>query len=86
MALLIEEEEDDSAVESDVEFHIKRRLKRSMSHQYSQHDERRERTDSLQSYSSHRTSLAWESQLSVLTSETEVSIFVSFILHCLIRP
>lgn len=77
MSLLVEEEEDDSGLESDGELNIKRQLKRSFSRQHSQHDGRRERSDSLQSYPSHRTSLAWESQLSVVTAETEVSIFVS---------
>ena len=80
MALLIEEEEDDSMAESDSEFNMKGHLKRSVSRQHSQLDGRRERTDSLQSYPTHRTSLAWESQLSVVTSETQVSIFVSLIL------
>ena len=77
MALLVEEEEDDSAVESDSELNMKRYLKRSISRQHSQHEGRRERTESLHSFPSHRTSLVWESQLSVLTSETDTSIFVS---------
>ena len=80
MALLIEEDEDDSTAESDSEFNMKRLLKRSVSRQHSQLEGRRERTDSLQSYPTHRTSLAWESQLSVVTSETQVSIFVRFML------
>ena len=91
MALLIEEEEDDSAMESDSELNIKRHIKRSVSRQHSQHDGGRERADSLQSYHSHRTSLAWESQLSVVTAETEVSMFVCFsffgtvaVQHCFI--
>ena len=78
MALLVEEEEeDDSAVESDGELNMKRYFKRSISRQHSQHEGRRERSESVQSFPSHRTSLAFESQLSVLTSETEASIFVS---------
>lgn len=78
MALLIEEEEDDSAIESDDEVNLmERKLKRSLSRLHSQHGFSLGRTDSIHSRSSHRTSLMLESQLSILTSETEVSIFVS---------
>lgn len=77
MALLIEEEEDDSAIESDDEPNqmgrgMKRTLSRLHSHSFSL-----ARADSVQSRSSHRTTILMESQLSILTSETEVSIFVS---------
>ena len=75
MALLIEEEEDDSAIESDDEPNqmgrgMKRTLSRLHSHSFSL-----ARADSVRS--SHRTTILMESQLSILTSETEVSIFVS---------
>ena len=77
MALLIEEEEDDSAIESDDEPNqMERKLKRTLSRLHS-HSLSLARTDSVQSWSSHKTSLLMESQLSILTSETEVSIFVS---------
>lgn len=77
MALLIEEEEDDSAIESDDEPNqMERKIKRTLSRLHS-HSFSLARADSVQSRSSHRTSLLMESQLSVLTSETEISIFVS---------
>lgn len=81
MALLIEEEEDDSAIESDddqVERKVKRTLSRLHSHSFA-------RSESVQSRSSHKTSLMLESQLSILTSETEVSIFVSLCLYHIIH-
>jgi len=75
MALLIEEEEDDSAIESDDEPNLmERKMKQTLSRL---HSHTLARMDSVQSCSSHRTSLLMESQLSILTSETEVSIFVS---------
>ena len=77
MALLVEEEEDDSGVESESEWSMKQRIMRSISRQHSHHDGRRERSESAQSYAPHRASLALESQLSVVTAETEVSVFVS---------
>lgn len=77
MTLLIEEEEDDSAIESDDEAsQMERKMKRTLSRLHS-HNLSLARADSVQSRSSHRTSLLMESQLSILTSETEVSIFVS---------
>ena len=77
MALLIEEEEDDSAIESDDDqSHVERKMKRTLSRLHS-HNLSLARADSVQSRSSHRTSLLMESQLSILTSETEISIFVS---------
>lgn len=78
MALLIEEEDDDSAIESDddqVERKVKRTLSRLHSHSFA-------RSESVQS---HKTSLMLESQLSILTSETEVSIFVSLCLYHIIH-
>lgn len=77
MAVLVEEEEDDSGVESESEWSMKRHIMRSISRQHSHYDGRRERSESVQSYAPHRASLALESQLSVVTAETEVSIFVS---------
>lgn len=76
MALLVEEEEDDSAIESDDEPSLIERRKRTFSRLHSQ-QHGFARSDSVQSRSSHRTSLMLESQLSILTSETEISIFVS---------
>ena len=77
MALLIEEEEEDSAIESDDEPNLmERKMKRTLSRLHSR-SLSLARADSVQSRSSHKTSLLMESQLSILTSETEVSIFVS---------
>jgi len=77
MALLIEEEEDDSAIESDDEPNqMGRRMKRTLSRLHS-HPISLARADSVQSRSSRRTTILMESQLSILTSETEISIFVS---------
>jgi len=76
MALLIEEEEDDSAIESDDEPNqMGRRMKRTLSRLHSH--SALARADSVQSRSSRRTTILMESQLSILTSETEISIFVS---------
>lgn len=72
MALLIEEEDDDSAIESESD---EPGVKRSFSRLQSQHGFSLGRSDSVQSRSSHRTSFMLESQLSIMTSETEVSIF-----------
>ena len=86
MALLIEEEDDDSAIESESD---EPGVKRSFSRLQSQHGFSLGRSDSVQSRSSHRTSFMLESQLSIMTSETEVSIFVSFVwMNCylLINP
>ena len=81
MALLIEEEEDDSAIESDEEsYQSERRVKRTFSRLRSQHGRALGRSDSVQSRSSHRESFMLESQLSIMTSETEISIFVSLYL------
>ena len=78
MALLIEEEEDDSAIESDDEPSLMERRKRPLSRLHSQpHGFAFVRSESVQSRSSHRESLMLESQLSILTTETEISIFVS---------
>lgn len=75
MALLIEEE-DDSAIESDDEPNqMGRRMKRTLSRLHSH--SALARADSVQSRSSRRTTILMESQLSILTSETEISIFVS---------
>ena len=77
MALLIEEEEDDSAIESDDEPNqMEHKMRRTLSRLHSR-SLSLARADSVQSRSSHKTSLLMESQLSILTSETEVSIFVS---------
>lgn len=86
MALLIEEEDYDSAIESESD---EPGVKRSFSRLQSQHGFSLGRSDSVQSRSSHRTSFMLESQLSIMTSETEVSIFVSFVwMNCylLINP
>lgn len=72
MALLIEEEDEDSAIESESD---EPRVKRAFSRFQSQHGFPLGRSDSVQSRSSHRASFMLESQLSIMTSETEVSIF-----------
>ncbi|PFX19388.1 Multidrug resistance-associated protein 4 [Stylophora pistillata] len=72
MALLIEEQDEDSAIESESD---EPRVKRAFSRLQSQHGFPLGRSDSVQSRSSHRASFMLESQLSIMTSETEVSIF-----------
>ena len=77
-------EDDDSAFESESEAHPdvnrqRRHLARHVSRQHSQHDGfwGKSRSGSLISCPSHKESLYMESQLSVVTSETEISIYVS---------